>query len=92
MLRRIPTISSKKGLNLYYHSIDSKLFVYEDLDDADAPMFLELALWKSKIIEQFEAGNNAPLSVDMKKQCRTDSLAMVAIIISNVLSFISVGD
>ena len=91
MLRRIPTISSKKGLKSYYISIDSKLSVYEDLYVADAPMFLELALWKSKITEQFEGGDKKPLVVDMKKQCRIDSLAMISIIIPNVLSFLTDG-
>ena len=40
----IPFISSK-GLNSYFRSIKSKLSIY------DAPALLELAIWKSKIIE-----------------------------------------
>jgi hypothetical protein len=49
-------------------------------------MMPELALWKSKIIEQYNM-NNDTLTVDTKLQCRTDSLSMLAIIVPNVLSF-----
>ena len=89
MLSRIPTIS-EQGSNKYIDSIDSKHSLYENLKDA--PMMLELALWKSKIIEQFDKNNSTPLTVDMKKRCQTDSLSMVAMFVPNVLSFLTDGD
>ncbi len=89
MLRRIPSIPPK-GLMTYYDSIDSKLSLYDDLKYA--PMLLELILWKSKIIEQLDGNNGTGLAVDMKMQCRTNSLTMVAIIVSNVLSFLTDSD
>jgi hypothetical protein len=91
MLRRIPTISPKV-LNSHYDSIDSMLSVYGDLDDTAAPMLLEVALWKSKIFEQFEGSNETIPAFDIKIRCRTDSLTTVVIIIPNVLSFLSDGD
>jgi hypothetical protein len=48
---------------------------------------LELAIWKSKIIERTD-GNIDLLNADMKIECWTDSLTMVVIIIPNVLSFL----
>jgi hypothetical protein len=48
---------------------------------------LELAIWKSKIIERTD-GNIDLLDADMKIECRTDSLTMVVIIVPNVLSFL----
>jgi hypothetical protein len=41
-------------------------------------MTLELALLKSIIIEQFDRNNDTPLTNDVKMQCHTDSLSMVA--------------
>jgi hypothetical protein len=48
---------------------------------------LELAIWKSKIIEQTDEVIY-PLNAGMKMACRIDSLLMVDIILSNVLSFL----
>jgi hypothetical protein len=48
---------------------------------------LELAIWKSKIIERTD-GNIDLLDGDMKIECQTDSLTMVVIIFPNVLSFL----
>jgi len=84
MLGGIPSISSE-GLDSYFRSVASKLSVYDKLKDA--PALLELAIWKSKIIERTD-GNIDPLDADMKIECRTDSLPMVAIIVPNVLSFL----
>ncbi len=84
MLGGIPSISSK-GLDSHFRSIDSKLSVYDELKDA--PALMELAIWKSKIIERTD-GNIDLLDADMKIECRTDSLSMVVIIIPNVLSFL----
>ncbi len=89
MLRGIPSISRFRDLYPYFDSIDSKLSVYEKLKYA--PASLELAIWKSKIIEQTE-GNIYLLTTDMKMQCRTDSLQKVTIIVPNVLSFLTDGD
>lgn len=91
MLRRIPTISPKV-LNSHYDLIDSMLSVYGDLDDTAAPMLLEVALWKSKVFEQFEGSNETIPAFDITIQCHTDSLTTVAIIIPNVWSFLSDGD
>lgn len=55
-------------------------------------MLLELALWKSKIVEQFNWNKKTPLAVDRMMECRADSLMMVAIIVPNVLSFLTDGD
>jgi hypothetical protein len=84
MLGGIPSISSK-GLDSYFCSIYSKLSVYDKL--MDAPALLELAIWKSKIIEQTD-GNIDRLDADMKIECQTDFLTMVVIIVPNVLSFL----
>jgi hypothetical protein len=84
MLGGIPSISSK-GLDSCFRYIDSKLSVYDKLKDA--PALLELAIWKSKIIERTD-GNIDLLDADMKIECRTDSLTMVVIIVPNVLSFL----
>ena len=88
MLKRIPSIFSE-GLKSYFHSIDSKLSVYDELKDA--PSLLELVIWKSKITERTH-GNLGLLNAAMKIECRTDSLSMVVIIVSNVLSFLTDGD
>ena len=79
-LRRIPSISPK-GLDSHFHSIDSKLSVYDELKDA--PALLELAIWKSKIDERTDR------TIDMKMECRIDSLSMVVIIVPYVLSFLT---
>jgi hypothetical protein len=84
MLGGIPSISSE-GLYSYFRSIDSKLSVYDKLKDS--PALLELAIWKSKIIQRTD-GNIDLLDAVMKIECRTDSLSMVAIIVPNVLSFL----
>ena len=89
MLRRIP-FTSPEGLDSFYDSIDSKLSVYKNLKDA--PMLLELAIWKSKSIEQLFNRDNGTLTVHMlKMHCRTDSEMIVTIIIPNVLSFLNDG-
>jgi hypothetical protein len=48
---------------------------------------LELAIWKSKIVEQTD-GVIYPLDADLKMACRIDSLTMVGIVVPNVLSFL----
>jgi len=68
-------------LNWYFHSIESKLSVY------DAPALLELAIWKSKIIKQTD-GNIDLLDANMKIECQTGSLSMVVIIVPNVFFFL----
>jgi hypothetical protein len=84
----IPSISPK-GLDSYFCSIDSKLSVYKKLKDA--PALLELAIWRSKITKQTDK-NNGLLTRDMKMECRIDSLSIVEIIVTNVLSFLTDGD
>jgi hypothetical protein len=89
MLRCIPS-TSPEGLDTCYDSINSKLSVYENL--RDAPMLLELAIWKSKIIQQLFNRDNGILTVNMlKMKCHTNSVAMVTIIVPNVLSFLTDG-
>jgi hypothetical protein len=80
MLMRIPFIS-KNGMNSYFRSMDSKLSAYE------GSTMLELAIWKSKIVEQTD-GVIYPLDADLKMACRIDSLTMVGIVVPNVLSFL----
>ncbi len=82
MLKRIPSISPRGSLDFYFDSIDSKLSIYKNLEDACT--LLELAIWKSKLSEI-----NAPLTKEMRMQCRTDSVMMVTIIVPNVLSFLT---
>ncbi len=48
---------------------------------------LELAIWKSKIVEQTD-GVIYLLDADLKMACCIDSLTMVGIVIPNVLSFL----
>jgi hypothetical protein len=48
---------------------------------------LELAIWKSKIVEQTD-GVIYLLDADLKMACCIDSLTMVGIVIANVLSFL----
>jgi hypothetical protein len=52
-------------------------------------MLLELAVWKSKITEQLFGQNKYILNTEMKMLCRTDSISMVRIIVTNVLSFLT---
>jgi hypothetical protein len=77
---RIPFIS-KNGMESYFRSMDSKLSAYE------GSTMLELAIWKSKIVEQTD-GVIYPLDTDLKMACRIDSLTMVGIVVPNVLSFL----
>ncbi len=63
------------------------LSVYEHLKDV--PALLELAIWKSKITEQYDFDL---LNHIMKMQCRTDSITMANIIVRNVLPFLTDGD
>jgi hypothetical protein len=63
MLRGISSIAGFRDLYPHFDSINSKLSVYEKLKDS--PALLELAIWKSKIIEQTE-GNVDLLTIDMK--------------------------
>ena len=76
----IPSISPE-GLDSHFRCIDSKLSVYDELKDA--PALLELAIWKSKIDERTDG------IIDMKMECRIDSLSMVVIIVPYVLSFVT---
>jgi cobalamin biosynthesis protein CobT len=88
MIKRIPLIS-RKSMKSYFDSIDSKLVHYEHLKNAF--MLLELAIWKSKISERF--GQNVDsLTIEMKLQCRTDSLSMVNKIVPFVLPFLTDDD
>lgn len=52
-------------------------------------MLLELAVLKSKITEQLFGQNKYILNTEMKMLCRTDSISMVRIIVTNVLSFLT---
>ena len=80
MLERIPFIS-KNGLNSYFRSIDSKLSAYK------GSTMLELAIWKSKIMEQPDGGIYL-LDAAMRMACCIDSLMMVGIVVLNVLPFL----
>jgi len=71
----------QNGMDSYFCSMDSKLSAYE------GSTMLELAIWKSKIVEQTD-GVIYPLNADLKMACRIDSLTMVGIVIPNVLSFL----
>ena len=75
-------------METYFDSIDSRLSDCQQYLEG-SPMLLELAIWKSEILEQLFDGNNGSLTVDiLKMRCRADSLPMVAIIVRNVLSFL----
>ena len=74
MLRRIPLIS-KQGLKSYFDSVDVKLSVYEILKDA--PVLLELALWKSKIMEWFDKNKYALVGCT-KMECRLNLFRWLA--------------
>ena len=84
MLKHIPSITPE-ALRAYFESINSKLSIYENLKDA--PMLLELAIWKSKIEEQTD-GNINLLTPDMKMECRNISIEMVGVIFPIVLPFL----
>jgi hypothetical protein len=49
MLSRIPTFSAE-GLGANFDTIDSKLFIYENL--SDAPELLELAIPNDDIVQR----------------------------------------
>jgi hypothetical protein len=57
----------------------------------DVPALLELAIWKSKIMEQYDQNNNKLLR-NMKKKMRIDSISMVTIIVPHVLSYLTDSD
>jgi hypothetical protein len=84
-LRHIPTIRAK-GMESLFDSIDSRLSLYESLEDL--PALLELVIWKSIITDQFSP-SNIPLTTEMKMQCRTDSIGMISIIVPNVMTFLT---
>jgi hypothetical protein len=84
-LRGIPTISNER-LNAHFDSIDSKISFYEQIL-RDAPILLELAIWKSKITEP-SVQNNDHSATEMRKRRRIDSVSNVTIIVPNVLSFL----
>jgi hypothetical protein len=81
MIRGIPSVDYV-ALDDYFCTIKSELAFYEL---HDAITVLELAIWKSKISEQF-GQNMDNVSAMAKLQCRVECGAYV--IIPNVLSFI----
>jgi hypothetical protein len=88
MLSRIPSIHPM-DMNYDFRSIESKLSFYESLQDS--PALLELAIWKSKISELANMKKKRRTETVSRTQCRTDSLAMVMIIVPIVFSFLSDG-
>jgi len=72
---------------MWQSNIHDMLGGIPSISSEGAPALLELAIWKSKIIERTD-GNIDLLDADMKIECRNDSLSMVAIIVPNVLSFL----
>jgi hypothetical protein len=87
MFECIPSISPQI-LNVHFCSIGSKLSAYEaKLSAYEGSTMLELAIWKSKIVEQTD-GVIYLLDADMKMSCCIDSLSMVDIIVPNALSFL----
>ena len=64
--------------NGYFDSINSQLANYEHVQDV-VPL-LELALWKTKMIEQY---NGNLISDDVRSKCRGGSISMFAIIFPN---------
>ena len=82
MLRGIPSVNFV-ALKDYFNTIESKLTGYESLHNATT--VLELAIWKSKISEQYGQGMDN-VSATAKLQCRVECGACV--IIPNVLSFL----
>jgi hypothetical protein len=98
MLSRIPTIHPD-GVNIFFHSIESKLTLYENLKDH--PALLELAIWKSKISDQHDHSDDHIMTNLTKKrrtdsvsrtQFRNESLNMVMIIVPIVFSFLTDGN
>ena len=83
MLHRIPSIYSW-DLVAFLNPIESKLSAYENLENAFT--LLELAIWKSKITEQF-SGRNILLTTEINMQCLTEFATMVNVIVPNVMSF-----
>ena len=79
MLTRIPY---EIYMDEHFYSIESKLLDYEKYLE-DAPMLLELAIWKSNITSQLSQN-----TADMRMQSCADSISMVTIIVRNVLSFL----
>jgi hypothetical protein len=66
----------------------------------DSPALLELAIWKSKISEQYDTNNvhliankerKRPHDSDSRTQSRTDSLTTVIIIVPLVFAFLTDG-
>jgi len=72
----------------YLKSINSQLVKYEHAQDVaqDVAPFLELTLWKTKIMEQSSNGNH--IDNNARSRCREDSIAMLVIIFPNVLPFL----
>lgn len=83
MLKRIPAIESH-SLNQYLHSIHLKVSAYEGVKDVAT--VLELAIWKSKMIEQYGQTIGGHSCSATKMGCRIKCGATV--IIPNVLSFL----
>jgi BspA type Leucine rich repeat region (6 copies) len=67
----------------YFDSIEHRLSNYEQAQEV-AP-FLELALWKTKIMEQ---SNGNLINNNKKNLCRIDSFSMFGVVFPNVLSFL----
>ncbi len=70
---------------IHASQIESRLSFYEKLKDS--PALLELAIWKSTIMEQL--CNKIYLTTKMKMQFCTDSITMINIIVSNVMSLLT---
>jgi hypothetical protein len=90
MLRRVPTTRRAKDVDSLFASINSRLLFYESLMHSAA--LLELVFWKSKMIDHFSPSDIHLLTMEMKMQCRHDSISMVSIIVPNVMSFLTDGD
>ena len=82
MIRGIPCIGIR-ALDDYLNTIDSTLVVYETLTDDVIPL-LELAMWKSKILEQQTLEQHGM----SKSQCRIECQCRACIIIRNAFSFL----
>ena len=93
MLNGIPTV-----LGAHFVSINIKLTFYENPRESSA--LLESAIWKSKITEHRGQKNDSLLTNTRKKrhstpysfvkiQCRFNSIVMVAIIVSSIVSFLT---
>ncbi len=76
----------ENGYTYFLDSIESQLSNYEYLQEV-AP-FLELALWRAKIMEHQSNGNITNVENEGKLRCRTNSFSMFAIIFPNVISFL----